>query len=73
MGIPIWVTDLFNAFNGLPNLPIKFKSLEIRDKEMIISAGGTQNKAMLFGRNKMRFLELKKIVEDLFGLELKII
>ncbi len=53
--------------------PIKFKSLEIKDKEMIISAGGTQNKAALIGRNKGRLMELKQIVEDVCNLSLKII
>jgi len=53
--------------------PIKFKSLEIKDKQIIISAGGTQNKAALIGRNKRRLIELKQIVEDTFHLDLKII
>ena len=53
--------------------PVKIKSLEIKDGKMIVSADGMQNKAMLFGRNKRRFFELKKIVQDIFGMELKIV
>ena len=53
--------------------PIKFKSLEIKDNEMMISAGSMQNKASLLGRNKRRYEEIKQIVSDTFNLELKII
>lgn len=53
--------------------PIKFKSVEIKDNAVVIAAGGTQNKAALFGRNKTRFAELKKIIENTFNLELKIV
>ena len=53
--------------------PVKFKSFEIRDGEMVIIAGGTQNKAILLGRNKKRFEELKSIILDNFGAELRII
>lgn len=53
--------------------PAKFKSVEIMGNEMIITAGGTQNRAMLFGRNKHRFEELQQIIKDIFGLELKIV
>lgn len=53
--------------------PAKFKSVEIKDGEMIITAGGTQNRAMLFGRNKHKFEELQQVVKDVFGLELKIV
>ncbi|VVB83880.1 Uncharacterised protein [uncultured archaeon] len=53
--------------------PVAFKDLEIKGNEMIITAGGTQNKAALIGRDKRRFLELQKIARDFFGKELKII
>ena len=52
--------------------PVQMKSVEIRDNFLIINAG-TQNKAMLIGRNKARFDEMKKIVGDYFGKELKIL
>lgn len=53
--------------------PIKPKSVEVVDGSVIILAGNNQNKASLIGRNKRRFLELKKIIQDTYGLELKII
>ena len=53
--------------------PVQFRSIEIKDGEMIITAGNKQNKAMLLGRNKRRLIELKKVIEDIFGLELKIV
>lgn len=52
--------------------PIQMKSVEIRDNYLIINAG-TQNKAMLIGRNKTRLDEMRKIVKDYFGKELKIV
>lgn len=53
--------------------PVKFKSAEIMGNELVISSGGSQNKAMLFGRNKHRFEELQQIVKDVFGFELRIV
>jgi len=52
--------------------PSTFKSLEITENEIIIS-GSTQDKAALIGRNKVRLLELKKIIQSFFGKELKIV
>ena len=52
--------------------PIGFKSLEITDNEVIISAG-SQSKAALLGRNKTRLIELQLIVQNVFGKELRII
>lgn len=47
--------------------PVEFKDLEITDGEIILNAGGTQNKASLIGRDKRRLIEMQKIVEDYFG------
>jgi NusA-like KH domain protein len=52
--------------------PVEFKSLEIKDNQIIITAG-PQNKAALLGRNKRRLDELSLILKDTFKLELKII
>lgn len=52
--------------------PVGYKSIEVKDKECILTAG-SQHKAALIGRNRRRFEELKEIVKDLFGLELKIL
>jgi len=53
--------------------PVKFKSLEVKEDIIVITAGGTQNKAALLGRNKRRYEELKIIVMGVFSLDLKII
>jgi transcription antitermination factor NusA-like protein len=67
--------------NGIQNIrqfienivkPVMFKDLEIRGREIILTAG-SQSKASLIGRNKRRFFELQKIVKDYFGKELRII
>lgn len=53
--------------------PVKFKSLEIKEGEIIITAGSNQNKASLIGRDKRRYLELSKIVKDFFEMDLRIV
>ena len=52
--------------------PIAFKDLEIKDNEMILTAG-SQSKAALLGRNKRRLIEMQKIVKSFFGKEFRII
>lgn len=52
--------------------PVGFKSIEVKNGECILNAGG-QNKAALIGRNRRRYEELKTIVKDVFGFDLKII
>jgi NusA-like KH domain protein len=52
--------------------PAQLKSIEIKDNQLIINAG-SQNKAMLIGRNKVRLDEMRKIVKDYFGKELRIV
>lgn len=53
--------------------PIKFKSIEIRENELVITSGSMQNKAALLGRNKIRFEELKTIVQNCFNLDLRVV
>ena len=52
--------------------PVMFKDFEVRGNEIIITAGGMQNKAMLLGRNKKRLLEMQEIVKNFFGKEIRI-
>lgn len=52
--------------------PLDFRDLEIKDQEIIIHAG-SKNKAALIGREKRRFLEMKKIIKDFFKKELRIV
>ena len=53
--------------------PIKPRMIEVKENVAVITSGNTQNKASLIGRDKRRFEELKKIVHDVFGLDLKIL
>lgn len=52
--------------------PLEFRSLELKDGEFVLTAGG-QHKAALIGRNRARLNELSQILEDTFGKPLKII
>jgi len=52
--------------------PVNFNKMEIKENEIIITAG-SQNKAALLGRNKRRLLELQKIVKDFFKKDLRIV
>lgn len=52
--------------------PVRFNDLEIKDREIILNAG-RQSKAALIGRNKRRFLEMQKIIQDYFEKDFKII
>lgn len=53
--------------------PVKVKSIEVRENALVITGGSNQNKATLIGRNKRRYEELKKVINDFFRLDLKII
>jgi len=53
--------------------PVRFKSVELKDGVILITAGSNQTKASLIGRNKRRYEELRKIVHDYLGSELRII
>jgi len=52
--------------------PITFKSLEVSENEIVISAS-TQSKAALIGRNKVRLQELGNMIEEFFGKKLRIV
>ncbi len=52
--------------------PITFQNFEIKNNEIIITAG-RMNKAALIGRDKRRLLEMQKIVKTFFKMEFKIV
>jgi NusA-like KH domain protein len=52
--------------------PINFKSVEVTEDEIIITAGNKQNKASLLGRNKTRLSEMQKIIRNFFEKDLRI-
>ena len=68
---PRGVTDAVNFVSEVVS-PIRFKSLEIKDGMFILNAGST-SKAALIGRNKARLEELREIIKNNFGIDLKII
>jgi len=53
--------------------PVSFKRIGIKEGTLIITAGGTQSKAGLMGREKRRMEELSQIIKDTFNLDLKIV
>ncbi len=69
--VPRGIQDV-KLFIGAIVKPVTFKDLEIKDNEIILTAGSL-NKAALIGRNKRRFLEMQKIVKDFFGKEFRIV
>ncbi len=58
--------------------PIQYEKLEVKNglagEEIIINAGGLENRSMLIGRGRARENELKAVVEQYFGIKnLKIV
>jgi NusA-like KH domain protein len=68
----IGLEDLEKFVNNVVN-PVSFKNIEVKDNQVVVTAGGMQNKAALLGRNKTRYLELSQIIQDIFGKELRVI
>jgi len=61
------------GFIGILVKPVIFKDLEIRNNEIILTAGNTQTKAALIGREKRRLIEMQKIVKDFFNKDFRIV
>jgi len=68
---PQGIQDARNFIEAIVK-PVTFKNLEVKDNEIILTAG-SQSKAALIGRNKRRFLEMQKIIKDYFGKEFRIV
>lgn len=52
--------------------PVRFKSFELQNEIFVLTAG-SESKAALIGRNRRRFEELRQIVKDTFGKDMKIV
>lgn len=52
--------------------PIEFSELEIKQNEIILTAG-SQSKAALLGREKRRLKEMEKIIRDYFKKSFRIV
>ena len=68
--IPEGTEDAKDFFEKIVD-PVSFKDIEIKNDEIIITAGN-MNKAALIGRNKRRLMELQKISRDFFERDLRI-
>jgi len=53
--------------------PAEFKSIEVKQDGIVITAGSRERAATLIGRNKRRLEELNEIMSDNFGKELRIV
>jgi len=69
--LPRGIEDIQSFIQNIVS-PQTFKELEIKGDEVIITAG-RESKAALIGRNKRRFLEMQKIVQDFFKKEFRIV
>lgn len=67
IAIPNGKEDLEN-FVSMITKPIRFKSIEIRDNEAVITAN-SQSKASLIGRDRVRLTEMENILEQYFGVK----
>jgi len=69
---PRGIQDI-RGFIGVIVKPVTFKNVEVTNDEIILTAGNTQNKASLIGRDKRRFLEMQSIIKNFFGMEYRIV
>jgi len=51
--------------------PITFKNIEVKNGEIIVSAG--KNKAALIGRGKRRLFEMEKVTKGFFDKEFRVV
>ena len=68
---PVSIKDVKSFIETVVS-PVTFNDIEVKEDEVILSAG-SRNKAALLGRNKRRLLEMQKIIKAIFGKEFKII
>ena len=67
VALPNGVEDIEN-FVATITRPVKFKAIEIRENEAIINAG-SQSKASLIGKGKVRLGEMENILGQYFGIK----
>lgn len=63
---PKGIEDL-NGFVSIITYPVKFKSIDIKDREAVINAN-IQSKASLIGKEKARLSEMENILGQYFGI-----
>lgn len=67
IALPVGEEDL-EKFIAAIIYPIKFKNIELKEGIVTISAG-LQSRAAIIGRNKSRLLEMKRVLEQYFGIK----
>jgi len=67
VAIPNGIEDIEN-FVAVITRPVKFKAIEIKEKEAIIFAN-SQSKAALIGKGKCRLSEMENILGQYFGIK----
>jgi len=67
VAIPNGREDIEN-FVSIITRPVKFKGIEVKDDEVIITAG-IQSKASLIGKGRSRLEEMQNILEQYFGIK----
>jgi transcription antitermination factor NusA-like protein len=67
VAIPYGREDIEN-FVSVITRPVKFRAIEIKDNEAIISANA-QSKASLIGKGKCRLCEMENILGQYFGIK----
>jgi transcription antitermination factor NusA-like protein len=67
VAIPNGVEDI-ESFVSMITRPVRFKGIEVKDGEAIISAG-SQSKASLIGKNRIRLNEMQNILEQYFNVK----
>ncbi|MCA9487581.1 MAG: hypothetical protein KC516_01315 [Nanoarchaeota archaeon] len=67
---PRGIEDIKIFIQSIVN-PLEFKDLEVKEDEIILTAG-KQSKAALLGRDKRRLIEMKDIVGEFFNMEFRI-
>lgn len=69
---PDSIADAKNFIEDIVS-PLKVRAVEVKEDQIIITAGSNQNKAVLIGRNKRRLDEMQRILRDFFHKDLKVI
>ncbi len=71
VSMPYGIEEVRDFVNAIIN-PLKYQSLDVNDNEIVIRAG-RMSKAALIGRNKARLEEMKEILKEYFGKDLRIV
>lgn len=66
---PEGLQDVDNFVKAIVS-PVTVKNVDVKDDEVVITGG--ESKAALIGRNKRRLNEMKLIVRDFFGKDVRI-